>query len=142
MAHGLRLLHRLASWAAVPTVVATAVVLALGKRGSARRRGGSSLGAGIAVSAFAALLTGYLLPWDQLAVREVTVGSGLRGYRVLFDPSVRFVLSGDAELSPGTVLWWLFLHALVVTPALVGLLVVGWRRHRAPQSAPPQQVQM
>ena len=39
--------------------------------------------------------TGYLLPWDQLALRAVTVGTDLRGYRWLVGDEVRFVLAGE-----------------------------------------------
>ena len=131
VAHGLRAVHELTSTLAIPTALATGVVLALGGRESPGRWRGTAVGAGMAVTTLAVSFTGYLLPWDQLALRAVTVGTSLRGYSPLFDPDVRFVLLGGVELSPGTVLWWLFVHAVVLTPALVGLALLGWRRHRA-----------
>ena len=76
-------------------------------------------------------LPGFLLPWDQLALSAVTVGSEVRGYRVLFEPTVRFVILGGVEISPGTIIRWFLIHVLVLGPALVGLVALGWRRHRA-----------
>ena len=136
VAYGLRLTHRLGSWLAVPTSIATGVVVALGSRASVRRWGGAILGAGIAIITLAASFTGFLLPWDQLALWAVTVGSDLRGYRVLFEPAVRFVILGGVEISRGTIIRWLLIHVVVLGPALMGLVVLGWRRHRAEIAAP------
>ena len=131
LAYGLRLVHGLASKLAVATAVATGVVVAVSDRASPPQRwAGPVLGAGIAVTALAASFTGFLLPWDQLALWAVTVGSDVRGYRVLFDPAVRFVLSGGVEISPDTVIRWLLVHAVVLGPALGGLVLLGWRRPR------------
>ena len=38
--------------------------------------------------------TGYLLPWDQLALWAVTVGTNMMGYTPVFGNQVRFVLLG------------------------------------------------
>ena len=38
--------------------------------------------------------TGYLLPWDQLALWAVTVGTNMMGYTPVFGSQVRFVLLG------------------------------------------------
>jgi quinol-cytochrome oxidoreductase complex cytochrome b subunit len=130
LALGLRILHRFASYVALPTSVAAGVLVALREGVRVRRWTGVALGVGLAVMAAAASVTGFLLPWDQLALWAVTVGTSLRGYTVLFDPAVRFVLVGGAELEKSTVIWWLVVHALVLGPALVALVVVAWRRHR------------
>ncbi|HJV08490.1 MAG TPA: cytochrome b N-terminal domain-containing protein, partial [Acidimicrobiales bacterium] len=123
----LRDIHRLTSTLAFWTSVAVGALLAL--RASAGRRWvGPALGAGVVVTTFFASFTGYLLPWDQLALSAVTVGSDLRGFSPLFRPVVRFVLIGGVEVSPGTVLRWLFVHVVVLGPALAALLVVAWRR--------------
>ena len=128
---GLRLVHRLASGLAVLTAIGAGVVVALGRRAGARRWSGAALGVGLTVTTLAASFTGFLLPWDQLALRAVTVGSHIRGYRVLFEPTVRFVILDGVELSRETVILWLLVHTLVLGPALAGLVVLGWRRHRA-----------
>ena len=42
--------------------------------------------------------TGYLLPWDQLALWAVAVGTNMMGYTPVFGKEVRFVLLGGAEI--------------------------------------------
>src|ERR1043166_5851352 len=46
--------------------------------------------------------TGYLLPWDQLSLWAVTVGTNMAGYTPVFGPEVRFVLLGSVEISGDT----------------------------------------
>ena len=38
--------------------------------------------------------TGYLLPWDQLSLWAVAVGTNMMGYTPVFGNQVRFVLLG------------------------------------------------
>ena len=126
IALALRFLHRLASGLAVLTAVGLGVLIALSPAGG-RRWVAPALGSGIAFTTLLAAFTGFLLPWDQLALWAVTVGSDLRGYTALFDPVVRFVLIGGVEVRPGTILLWLFIHGLVLGPLLIGLLVLAYR---------------
>ncbi len=130
LAYGLRIVHRLTSHVAVPTAVAAGVLVALRAGAGARRWTGVSLAVGLAVTVLAASFTGFLLPWDQLALWAVTVGSSIRGYGILFDSSVRFVLAGGVELETGTVIRWLLVHAVVLGPLLAVLVALAWRRHR------------
>ena len=134
-AHGLRLVHRLVSGLAIVTAIATGLVVGLHGRAAVRRWPGAVVGAGIAVTTFAASFTGFLLPWDQLALRAVTVGTNITGFGELFGDKVKFVLIGGTEVSPGTVISWLLVHMLVVGPVLVGLIVVAWRRLGATEEA-------
>ena len=54
--------------------------------------------AGVAV--LTATFTGFLLPWDQLALNQVTVGTNVTGYRmILFDSNVKYVLIGNGGSS-------------------------------------------
>lgn len=133
----LRLLHRLATVLAVPTALLAGALLAFLREGP-RRWGGWLLGVGIVVTTLAASFTGYLLPWDQLALWAVTVGTNIDGYEFLGDRVVRFVLLGGAEISTGTLARWLVIHALVLGPALVLLTAAAWRRsRRAGPETPP-----
>ncbi len=136
IASALRLVHRFASTMAVCTSVAVGVVLAL-RSSVGRRWTGAALGAGVAVTTVLASFTGYFLPWDQLALWAVKVGTDIRGYIPLFGSQVRFVLIGGTEVSPGTMQWWLFVHAVVLAPALGGLLVLAWRRRPSGPEPPP-----
>ena len=58
--------------------------------------------------------TGYLLPWDQLALWAVTVGTNMMGYTPVFGTQVRFVLLGGVEIGSDTLLRWYTLHVLFV----------------------------
>ena len=58
--------------------------------------------------------TGYLLPWDQLALWAVTVGTNMMGYTPVFGSQVRFVLLGGVEIGTETLLRWYVLHVLHV----------------------------
>jgi quinol-cytochrome oxidoreductase complex cytochrome b subunit len=45
--------------------------------------------------------TGYLLPWDQLALWAVTVGTNMMGFTPVFGNQVQFVLlGGQVEIGP------------------------------------------
>ena len=127
---GLRLVHRLASWFAVPTAFAAGIVVALRRWQHVRRWGATALGCGIAVATLAASFTGFLLPWDQLALWSVTVGSDTRGYSILFGSTVGFAIVGGVEVSPDTIILWLLIHWLVLGSALVALVVFAWCRAR------------
>jgi quinol-cytochrome oxidoreductase complex cytochrome b subunit len=73
----------------------------------------------------AASITGFLLPWDQLALRQVTVGTNIKGYgTILFGDSVRYVLVGNNEVGTGTIARWFWVHVVGTTLLLVVPVVV------------------
>ncbi len=77
------------------------------------------------VMVLAASVTGYLLPWDQLALRRVTVGKDFVGYRrILFHDDVKFVLIGDKEIARSTLARWVWVHAVGISVVLIALVVV------------------
>jgi quinol-cytochrome oxidoreductase complex cytochrome b subunit len=130
LADAVRLVHRLAAVLAFPTALAACILLALRGRPGVRRWTGAVLGVGIVLTTVAVSITGFLLPWDQLALWAVTVGTNIRGYQWLSNDTVRFVLLRGVEVSKGAVFWWLVVHALVLTPMLGALVVLAWRRAR------------
>ncbi len=68
--------------------------------------------------------TGYLLPWDQLSLWAVTVGTNMMGYTPVFGREVRFVLLGSTEVSANTLLRWYVLHVIMfpfVTAIFMGI---------------------
>jgi quinol-cytochrome oxidoreductase complex cytochrome b subunit len=134
---GVRLLHQLASGLAVLTAIATGAVVAVRGRKNVRRWPGATIGAGLALTTLAALFTGFLLPWDQLALWAVTIDSDFNGYRPLFGSQVRFVLIGGTEVRPATVTHWLLIHMLMLGPAVVGVVILGWRHHSALRTPRP-----
>src|SRR5512132_490071 len=72
--------------------------------------------------------TGYLLPWDQLAIWAVAVGTSMMGYTPVFGDQVRFVLLGSVEIGPATLIRWYVLHVLALPfVATIFLAVHFWR---------------
>ncbi len=136
LGRAMREVHRWAAWLAVPTTIAAAALLAARSRPTEPVGPGLALGIGLVIAVPVALFTGYLLPWDQLALFAVTVGTNLSGYTWLRSGDVRFVLMGGSEVAPATVLKLLVLHAVVLGGAVVGLVVLAWRGRR-PRATPP-----
>ncbi|MCA1691306.1 MAG: cytochrome b N-terminal domain-containing protein, partial [Actinobacteria bacterium] len=99
LAYGLRLIHRVTSQLAIPTAIAAGVLVALRNQVGVPHWHGPATGAGTAITTLLASFTGFLLPWDQLALSAVRVGSSIRGYPPLFGPEVRFVIMGGVEIS-------------------------------------------
>jgi quinol-cytochrome oxidoreductase complex cytochrome b subunit len=74
--------------------------------------------------------TGYLLPWDQLALWAVTVGTNMMGYTPVFGSSVKYVLLGSKEISNDTLLRWYVLHVLLLPFVIVIFMAVHFWRVR------------
>jgi quinol-cytochrome oxidoreductase complex cytochrome b subunit len=74
--------------------------------------------------------TGYLLPWDQLSLWAVTVGTNMMGYTPVFGDQVRFVLLGGVEIGSDTLLRWYTLHVLFVPFVTVIFLAIHFWRVR------------
>jgi quinol-cytochrome oxidoreductase complex cytochrome b subunit len=74
--------------------------------------------------------TGYLLPWDQLAIWAVTVGTSLAGYSPNIAKQANFLLLGGVVVGPQTLLRWYVLHVLALPFVLVIFLAVHFWRIR------------
>ena len=74
--------------------------------------------------------TGYLLPWDQLAMWAVAVGTNMMGYTPVFGPEVRFVLLGGKEIGAETLLRWYVLHVLMLPFVIVIFMAIHFWRVR------------
>ncbi len=74
--------------------------------------------------------TGYLLPWDQLALWAVTVGTNMIGYTPVFGSQVRFVLLGGVEIGQETLLRWYVLHVLMFPFVIVIFMAIHFWRVR------------
>ena len=74
--------------------------------------------------------TGYLLPWDQLALWAVTVGTNMMGYTPVFGDQVRFVLLGGKEIGTETLLRWYVLHVLMLPFVIVIFMAIHFWRVR------------
>jgi quinol-cytochrome oxidoreductase complex cytochrome b subunit len=56
--------------------------------------------------------SGYLLPWDQLALWAVTVGSNMAGFSPVIGEQVKFALLAGVEVTGATLLRFYVLHVL------------------------------
>jgi quinol-cytochrome oxidoreductase complex cytochrome b subunit len=74
--------------------------------------------------------TGYLLPWDQLALWAVTVGTNMMGYTPVFGSQVKFVLLGGATIGTDTLLRWYVLHVLMLPFVIVIFMAIHFWRVR------------
>jgi len=75
--------------------------------------------------------TGYLLPWDQLAIWAVTVGTNMVGAEPVLGPPMRFVLVGGPEVGQNTLLRFYTLHVIgLPLLAAVFMSVHFWRIRR------------
>jgi hypothetical protein len=81
--------------------------------------------------ALAASWTGGLIAWDVLVIAAVTEGGSYQGIIGPLTEDLRFVVVGDAEVTPAAYATRVAVH-LVALP-LVAVLVTGllWRRWRA-----------
>jgi hypothetical protein len=128
-----RLLGQLLLLSTMGLLVATIGLTVEQRRWTEAAMGGLAL-----LLAVAASLTGELLPWDQLALDAVVVGSDLDldgVWRPAFDEGVRFVLVDGAEVPPSDYAQSAIAHTIVLPLLLVGVLAaIGWRRRRISRS--------
>jgi quinol-cytochrome oxidoreductase complex cytochrome b subunit len=74
--------------------------------------------------------TGYLLPWDQLALWAVTVGSNMANYTPVIGDQVSFALVGGVQITPDTLLRWYVAHVLFLPFIIVIFMAVHFWRVR------------
>ena len=66
--------------------------------------------------------TGYLLPWDQLSIWAVTVGTNMARYAPIAGPFTRYLLLGGTVVGDNALLRFYVLH--VVGLPLFGFLLM------------------
>ena len=132
--------HRLASVLFVPAVVVLSIA-SIGLFVVRHRAALVLLPLGAAGLAVVAGVTGYLLPWDQLALRAVTAGTDVRGYRsILSGEQVQFVLVGNSSVTTATFARWYWVHAVVVPLLVIGVVAaifIATRRARSRRAPAP-----
>ena len=74
--------------------------------------------------------SGYLLPWDQLALWAVTVGTNMAGYVPVMGAQVKFALLAGVEVSASTLLRFYVLHVLAFPFIIVLFMAVHFWRVR------------
>ncbi|HEX5480251.1 MAG TPA: selenite/tellurite reduction operon b-type cytochrome ExtP [Dehalococcoidia bacterium] len=75
--------------------------------------------------------TGYLLPWDQLALWAITVGTNIAGAAPILGGQSRFVLIGGFDVGPNALIRFYTLHVIAL-PLLAAIFmsVHFWRIRR------------
>src|ERR671933_582616 len=74
--------------------------------------------------------TGYLLPWDQLGIWAVTVGTNMAGATPFVGEQTRFLLIGGYEISDNTLVRWYVLHVIGMPLITAVLMAVHFWRIR------------
>jgi quinol-cytochrome oxidoreductase complex cytochrome b subunit len=132
-----RTVHRVAALALIPAFGGLAIAaagLALVRHRAWRLVPVVVAGIGVV----AAFLSGVVLPWDQLAINRVTVGTNIRGYgTILFGHDVKYVLVGNTEIGPSSFARWLWVHVVVTVLIIVVSLVIV-ARHATDDTPDPE----
>lgn len=145
----LRAMHRWSAHAMVLIVILHMVRVFLTGSYKTPREFNWVIGVVLLVLTLLLSFTGYLLPWDQLALWAVTVGTnmaaaspglGAEGPFAMLNSSndVRFVLLGSKTVGANTLLRFYVLHCVFV-PVVAGALMIVhfWRVRKDTFSGPP-----
>lgn len=148
----LRNLHRWGAHAMVVVVILHMVRVFL--TGSYKKPREFNWGVGVMLLTLTLFLsfTGYLLPWDQLAIWAVTVGTNMAGATpflgnegpfanllgMTINNDVRFALLGGTTVGENTLLRFYVLHCVLVPLAAGALMIMHfWRIRKDKFSAAP-----
>jgi hypothetical protein len=88
------------------------------------------IGAILLFCTFFLSFTGYLLPWDQLGIWAVTVGTNMAGATPFVGDQVRFLLIGGYEIGESALVRWYVLHVMAVPLVTAVLMAVHFWRIR------------
>jgi quinol-cytochrome oxidoreductase complex cytochrome b subunit len=74
--------------------------------------------------------TGYLLPWDQLALWGISVGTNMLGYAPILGEKLRFLILGGNTVGENALLRFYVLHVFILPLVMTILLGVHFWRVR------------
>src|SRR5438270_12918276 len=74
--------------------------------------------------------TGYLLPWDQIAIWAITVGTNLAPYTPILGDTVYKIMVGGASVSQATLIRFYVAHVILLPLAAALLMAVHFWRIR------------
>jgi quinol-cytochrome oxidoreductase complex cytochrome b subunit len=90
------------------------------------------VGLSLFILVLASNLTGYLLPWDQLAFWATTICAGMLEYIPLIGSRLQQVVLGGPQIGPATLRNFFALHTAVFPPLIVMLMAFHfWRVRKA-----------
>ncbi len=88
------------------------------------------IGVLLLVITFLLSFTGYLLPWDQLALWAITVGTNIGGAAPIVGSQVNFLLTGDYQIGQAALIRFYALHVIFLPLAAAFLMAVHFWRIR------------
>jgi quinol-cytochrome oxidoreductase complex cytochrome b subunit len=88
------------------------------------------IGVGLLTLTFLLSFTGYLLPWDQLALWAITVGTEIGGSAPFVGSQVNMLLRGDYEIGQSALVRFYTLHVIFLPLAAAFLMAVHFWRIR------------
>jgi quinol-cytochrome oxidoreductase complex cytochrome b subunit len=88
------------------------------------------IGVLLLVTTFLLSFSGYLLPWDQLSIWAITVGTNIGGAAPILGPKILFLLRGGKEIDQPTLIRFYTLHVIFLPLAAAFLMAVHFWRIR------------
>lgn len=88
------------------------------------------VGVVLLVLTFLLSFTGYLLPWDQLALWAITVGTNMAAAAPVLGPYAQFLLVGGREVGQNSLIRFYTLHVIFLPLAAATLMAVHFWRIR------------
>lgn len=120
--------HRWAAQLMVVTVVVHMIRVFVSGAYKAPRQFNWVIGIGLLLLTLFLSFTGYLLPWDQLALWAVTVGTNIAGFAPLVGEQFRQALLGGTDVGSIALIRFYVLHIYVLPLLAVVLLGIHlWR---------------
>ena len=90
------------------------------------------IGAALFLAVLTANITGYLLPWDQLAFWAVTICTGMLEYIPVVGVGLQRLLRGGGDIGPATLSIFFAIHTAVIPACLLVLMPWHfWRVRKA-----------
>jgi len=89
-----------------------------------------TIGVLLLVLTFLLSFTGYLLPWDQLAIWAITVGSNIMSAVPAMGQKVRFLMLGGNTVNANALLRFYVLHCMILPLGLIVLIAIHFWRIR------------
>ena len=90
------------------------------------------IGLGMLFAVLASNITGYLLPWDQLAYWAITICTGMLEYIPLIGGELQQLVRGGSEIGPATLSIFFAVHTAIIPGCLIILMPFHfWRIRKA-----------
>ena len=88
------------------------------------------VGVNLLLVTFLLSFTGYLLPWDQLAIWAITVGTNMGGATPIIGKQILYLLRAGYEVTQNTLVRWYTLHVIFLPLSAILLMCVHFWRIR------------